>query len=116
LAARFGKSLAAGSLLGVPKKFDMVSEDGTVVGDAKYFDMVKGIGVPPAKFSIIAEHVWLLEKTGASCKFLVFGNNRLVPTQWLKRYGRLADRVVFLFLDQHGALEVLSDPSGEFSG
>ncbi|MDP7290919.1 MAG: hypothetical protein QF497_01720, partial [Verrucomicrobiota bacterium] len=27
--------------------------------------------LPPAKFSIIAEHVWLLEKSGADRTFLV---------------------------------------------
>jgi hypothetical protein len=115
LSAYFGMSLAAGSLPDVPKKFDLVSADGAVVGDAKYFDMVRGTGMPPAKFSVIAEHVWLLEKTNARCKFLVFGNNRRVPTLWLKKYGHLACEVVFLFLDDKGALEVLSDVGGAFS-
>jgi hypothetical protein len=35
--------------------------------------------LPAAKFSIVAEHIWLLEKSGASTKFLVFGNQREVP-------------------------------------
>jgi hypothetical protein len=62
---------------------------GHVVGDAKYFTRVGGVGLPPAKFSIIAEHVWLLEKTGAPTTFLVFGNDRQVPIRWLERYGDL---------------------------
>ncbi len=116
LGCRLGTSLAAQSLPGVPKKFDLVSADFTVAGDAKYFEMVRGTETPPAKFSIIAEHVWLLEKTNARCRFSVFGNNRLVPTQWLKKYGRLAGRVAFLFLDKNGTLEALSDAGGDFSG
>jgi len=34
-----------------------MSPDRRVVGDAKYFSLVGGIGLPAAKFSIIAEHV-----------------------------------------------------------
>src|SRR5262249_54070617 len=65
LGARFGVRLMAGRLPGVPKIFDMVSEDGQIVGDAKYLDLVRGEKTPPAKFSNIAEHVWLLEKVNA---------------------------------------------------
>jgi len=110
----FGVPLLAGHLPNVPKKFDLVSSDGTIVGDAKYFDMVRGENTPPAKFSIIAEHVWLLEKTGARVRFLVFGNNRLVPAGWLKKYGHLVQSVSFLFLYENGVLEVLSDSGGAF--
>lgn len=78
----------------VPKKFDFVSPDRHIVGDAKYYTRVGGMGLPPAKFSVIAEHVWLLEKTGAREKFLVFGNDREVPIRWLKRYGGLVFDVI----------------------
>jgi hypothetical protein len=77
--------------------------------------MVRGTDTQPAKFSIIAERVWLLEKTDARCRFLVFGNNRKVPTQWLKKYGHLAREVAFLFLADDGQLEVLSDSGEAFS-
>lgn len=43
---------------------------------------VGGQHLPPAKFSIIAGHVWLLEKTGAANKFLVFGNDVEVLKRW----------------------------------
>jgi hypothetical protein len=64
--------------------------------------------VPPAKFSAIAEHVWLLEKTGAATAFLVFGNDRRVPEQWLERYGHLVVGVQFYFLSDEGELEELN--------
>jgi hypothetical protein len=69
--------------------------------------MVQGQGLPPAKFSVIAEHVWLLEKTGSRVKFLIFGNDRRVPEQSLKRYSQLLDGVDFFFLATDGKLDRL---------
>ncbi|MCK5582489.1 MAG: hypothetical protein KAI33_01800, partial [Elusimicrobiales bacterium] len=74
-------------------------KDGSIIGDAKYFTLVHGRSLPPAKFSVIAEHVWLLEKTKAKRKFLVFGNDKRVPEEWLKRYGNLVKNIVFYFID-----------------
>ncbi len=85
-----------------PKLFDMVSNDYGVVGDAKYMSMVRGKRLPPAKFSVIAEHVWILEKINAAKKFLVFGNDRRVPEEWLKRYGRFVNGIEFYFITEHG--------------
>jgi hypothetical protein len=62
LSDRYVVDLTPGSLPGVAKLFDFVSPDRRVVGDAKYFSLVGGVGLPAAKFSIIAEHVWLLER------------------------------------------------------
>ena len=115
LQVYFGCALAKGKVESVPKIFDFLSEDESIVGDAKFFDLVRGKANPPAKFSIIAEHVWLLEKTNAQCMFLVFGKNRDVPSLWLKRYRHLVEQVTFLFLDQNDSLEVLLDPRGVFS-
>ncbi|MFN2242037.1 MAG: hypothetical protein ACK2U2_07105, partial [Anaerolineae bacterium] len=84
--------------------WDMVSPDGDIVGDAKYFTLVHGQRLPPAKFSVIGEHVWLLEKTEAPTTFLVFGNDRQVP----ELYGSLVAGVSFFFLDDEGDLEQLS--------
>ena len=105
----FGVSLSEGQVPGVPKLFDFVSPDGSIVGDAKYFTLVGGHRLPPAKFSVIAEHVWLLEKTGAKHKFLVFGNDREVPVHWLARYGALVSSVRFFFMDDGGEIALISD-------
>jgi hypothetical protein len=91
----------------VPKRFDLVSPDKDIVGDAKYYTFVRGQRLPPAKFSVVAEYVWLLEKTEAAVKFLVFGNDRQVPELWLQRYGGLVPAVSFYFLTDDGALEEL---------
>lgn len=103
----FGVSLAERAVPGVPKRFDMVSADGTVVGDAKNLTLVHGTDLPPAKFMEIAGHVWLLEKTGASRVFLVFGNQREVPERWLAKYRAIVGRVEFYFLASSGALDRL---------
>lgn len=104
-----GTKLQPGKLPEVNKIFDMTSTDGSVVGDAKYYAMVGGERLPPAKFSVIAEHVWLLEKTDAKRKFLVFGNDRRVPEKWLEKYGDLVSDVAFYFLSDDGQLEVLRE-------
>jgi hypothetical protein len=107
MGKHFGVPLEPGQVSGVPKEFDLVSPDGSIVGDAKYFTLVRGQRLPPAKFSVIAEHVWLLEKTGAPTTFLVFGNDRQVPSLWLERYGHLVGDVAFYFLTDEGELELL---------
>jgi len=103
----FGVTLTERAVPGIPKRFDMVSADGTVVGDAKNLSLVRGTELPPAKFMEIAGHVWLLEKTGASRVFLVFGNQREVPERWLAKYGDIIGRVEFYFLASGGALDRL---------
>ena len=103
-----GVALQRGQVPGVPKLFDLVSPDRAIIGDAKYYTLVRGVSLPPAKFSIIAEHVWLLEKTQAARCFLVFGNDARVPRLWLDRYGHLAAGVTFFFLHDDGRLDVLA--------
>lgn len=108
LSVHYGVALAPGSVSGVQKRFDLVSLDRQVVGDAKYYTRVRGIALPPGKFSVIAEYVWLLEKTRAPTTFLVFGNDRQVPVQWLHRYGNFLSGTAFYFLADDGRLEQLA--------
>lgn len=108
LSRHYGTPLRKGTLPGVPKLFDLVSEDGSVVGDAKYFTLVGGKRLPPAKFSVIAEYVWLLENVEARDRFLVFGNQREVPADWLRKYGHLVKKVTFYYLSADGQLEQLN--------
>ncbi|MBN2489131.1 MAG: hypothetical protein JXA98_08890 [Methanosarcinaceae archaeon] len=96
----YSKPLFAGKHPRVHKTFDMLSDDNEIVGDAKFYTMVRGKSLPPAKFATIAEHVWLLEKTEAKHKFLIFGNDKRVPEEWLKRYGNLVDGVEFFFWEE----------------
>jgi hypothetical protein len=107
MSIHFDVPLVAGEIPGVHKEFDLVSADQNIVGDAKYYTLVHGKRLPPTKFATIAEHVWLLEKTKADHRFLVFGNQRAVPAMWLERYGHLIQHVKFFFLSDDGKLEEL---------
>jgi hypothetical protein len=85
---------------GVPHQFDLVSPDRRIVGDAKWF---KNLATPAAKWSVIAEYVWLLQHlVGAQTRFIVFGQDREVPVRWLKRFGPLATDIEFYFLPSNG--------------
>lgn len=95
----YDTKLYPGQVSDVPKLFDMVSEDKEIVGEAKYLTMVRNNSVPSAKFSIISEHVWFLEKTVAQIRFIVFGNDIEVPKAWLRKYGMLSTDVEFYFYD-----------------
>lgn len=103
--------LRPGQVGKVPKLLDLVSPDGRIVGDAKYYTLVGGQRLPPAKFSVIAEYVWLLEKTKTPATFLVFGNDRRVPELWLARYGGLVESVLFYFLSDNGKWDQISRQS-----
>jgi len=113
LSEYYGVAFDAGSVTTVPKVFDFVSPDGSIVGDAKYYTRVGGKGWPPAKVATISEHIWLLEHTGAAEKFLVFGNDREVPRMWLQKYGALLSGIDFYFLTDGGDLEELVNPASE---
>lgn len=103
----FNTHLSARLVLPPNKRFDLVSEDESIIGDAKFYTLVRGSRLPPAKFAVIAEHVWLLEKTSAQHKFLVFGNDRRVPQLWLAKYGTMVADVAFYFLPAQSAIEQL---------
>ena len=107
LSQHYAVSLSPRALPGVPKTFDLVSPDSAIVGEAKYYTLVHGTALPPAKFATIAEHVWLLEKTNAREKFLVFGNQRQVPALWLEKHRHLCKGIKFYFLSDQGDLEEL---------
>jgi len=78
------------------KIFDFVSDDLDFIGDAKFY---KSLDVPAAKWSTIAEYVWLLQFTAAKKKFLIFGRDKSVPQRWLNKHRSLTEGVRFYFYD-----------------
>jgi hypothetical protein len=100
LSAEWGIDLACRPVTlpgGVTKKFDLVSADGHIVGDAKYY---KNIAVPAAKWSTIAEYVWLLQHVpNAKRRFMAFGLDVEVATRWLSRFRGLTEGIEFFYLD-----------------
>jgi hypothetical protein len=103
----FGVRLIEKNPIGFPKKFDMVSIDESIIGDAKYLTLVRGEKFPPAKMMEITGHVWLLEKVNAKIRFLVFGNQKAVSELWLDKYGKYKQNVAFFFISKDGTLEKL---------
>ena len=61
----------------------------------------------------VVDFLWSVAPDGATnsqiapFQFLVFGNDRAVPTLWLERHGRHATSVQFYFLPDDGKLERL---------
>lgn len=100
LTAAWGLDLQArdvGLPGGVSKRFDLVSPDHSWVGDAKRYTT---LATPAAKWSTIAEYVWLLQKLPPTVRtFMIFGGDDHVPCRWLRRFGPLAAPVAFYFLD-----------------
>jgi hypothetical protein len=91
----------------IHKEWDMVSDYGRIIGDAKNLSMVHGKSLPPAKFSIIVEHVWLLDKAKANIKFLEFWNQIEGPMLLLGKYGNLVSNVQFYIMDDEENVEQL---------
>ncbi len=116
LSDYYGVDLSPRLVTAVPKKFDLVSDDKQIVGDATNLSLGRGTRRPPAKFAAITEYVWLLERTRAPETFLVFGNDRKVPELWLERYGLLLSGVKFYFLDDDNRLELLTGPHAAMRG
>lgn len=83
----------------VPWKFDLVSPDQRIVGDAKW---LKNVADPAAKWQAIAEYIWLLQKVDAENVFMVFGRDVEVAERYLKRVRPLTVPVHFYFLDGSG--------------
>ena len=95
---QFGVRLLQRKPKGIPKQFDMVSEDEQIIGDAKCYN--PRTSTPAGELATISEYIWLLQKTDARAKFLIFGGDVEVPKKWLKNFGipRLIENVQFFFL------------------
>jgi hypothetical protein len=104
----FGVELVEKNPKNFPKRFDMVSPNEDIVGDAKFLTLVHRKKTPPAKMMEICGHVWLLEKVDAKIRFLAFGNQRNVPEMWLEKYGSLVQNVEFYFINAHGTVEKIN--------
>jgi len=100
----FGTLLKNVIISGFPKRFDMVSNDCQIVGDAKWKALPMDGAARKVLFEEISTYVWLLEKIKASRRFIVFGNDMRVPEAWLRKYGGLPTTVEFYFWDGKGSV------------
>jgi hypothetical protein len=85
---------------GAGKAFDLVSPDGRIVGDIKWFAHSKD---PGAKIDNIGFYVWLLKEIPNTERvFLLFNQNakEAVERDFLRRFRQLASPVEFYYFDQ----------------
>ena len=90
----------------------LVSGDGRIVGDALYGVRHHRGRVAPARLAAITERVWLLERTPAEARLLVFLATDPAPREWLRRYGHVDRGVRFLVLGPRGLEELRGCESG----
>ena len=102
----YGVDLRRGVVEGVPWRFDLVSADHRVVGDALFLAAGKSA---ISHFPSISMRVWLLSKVrGARERFIAFGNDRSVPLAWLRRFRPVfSEPVKFFFVGGDGSVEEL---------
>ncbi len=104
LGRLFGVEFGPSSDQAHPREFAFASSDGRLLGDIIYGTMVAGRGLSKAKYSEISETVWLLEKSPAETRFVVFGHQIQVPEFWLQKYGHVPSDVWIFFCDHLGIL------------
>lgn len=108
LSDYYGLDLAPATVPHIHRRFDLVSPDQDIVGNARYYSKSAS-----THLATITENVWLLEKTSASSKFLVFGNDAQAPLVWLNAYGNLLTNIAFYFLRDGNHLIRLTGPQTE---
>lgn len=96
--SKLGFSKQKVDINGVSFEFDIVSRDSGIIGDVKFF---KNIKVPAAKWDNISYYIWLLQKSRANIKVLIFGHDIEVSERYLKRYEPLAQDVEFYFFENN---------------
>lgn len=103
-----GVPFAAASPAPLRAPLALVSGDGRIVGDALYGVRHHRGRVAPARIAAISERVWLLERTPAEERILVFLATDPAPREWLRRYGHVQRGVRFLALGRGGLAELTS--------
>jgi hypothetical protein len=100
MSAHYNVALSAREIPSIPKLFDLVSNDNKYVGIVRYLSLVLGESILPPTLSSISENIWILEQIpNANKKFVVFGNDRIVPDKWLEKYGMFVKDIEFFFYD-----------------
>jgi hypothetical protein len=105
LARIFEQPFSARPIGDIPRRFDFVSSDQSVVGG---FEPLRNLASAQSRLLAISQAVWLLEKAPAQERVLVFGHDRDGPIDWLARFGHLATGLRFFVLTDRGELEELS--------
>lgn len=85
---------------GKAKKFDFVDLKNGIAGDCKHYSFTKTGKRPSAKFSVLNEYVWLLQKLSPHWKkFIVIGDDESLVRKYVNEYAPWLENVTIYFSD-----------------
>jgi len=95
---------------GKSKRFDFVDIKNKIVGDAKYYSFTKSGNRPSAKFSILNEYIWLLQKLPKPWrKFIVIGKDKSLVEKYVKEYKPWLENVMIFYSDGKSVLKKIKE-------
>jgi glutathione peroxidase-family protein len=95
---------------GKTKKFDFVNLENNIVGDAKYYSFTKTGKRPSAKFSILNEYIWLLQKLPSNWKkFIVIGKDETLVKKYVNEYLPWLEGITIYYSDGENELKIIKD-------
>ena len=97
-------------ITGKTKRFDLLNVDGRIVGDIKHYRMTAGGNIPSAKFSILNEYAWLMQRLEQHQKrkwrkIFVIGDDPVVVKKYSSTYDAWLDDIEIYFCDAKGRLK-----------
>ena len=95
---------------GKTKDFDLLNIDEKIVGDIKHYKMTSGGNNPSAKFSVLNEYAWLMQKLEQFDnqkwkKIFVIGQDRKVVEKYISTFDLWLDDIEIYFCDSDSTLE-----------
>ena len=98
------------SINGKTKDFDLLNIDEKIVGDIKHYKMTSGGNNPSAKFSVLNEYAWLMQKLEQFDnqkwkKIFVIGQDRKVVEKYISTFDLWLDDIEIYFCDSDSTLE-----------
>ncbi len=107
-----GSTLPGGEIgiTGKTKRFDLLNVDERIVGDIKHYSMTAGGNIPSAKFSILNEYAWLMQRLEQHQKqkwrkIFVIGDDPVVVKKYISTYDAWLDDIEIYFCDAKGRLK-----------
>jgi hypothetical protein len=97
------------NIQGKAKNFDLLNIDDKIVGDIKHYKMTSGGNNPSAKFSVLNEYAWLMQKLEQYArqkwrKIFVIGTDLSVVEKYISIFNAWLDDIEIYFCDDTGKL------------
>jgi len=94
---------------GKVKDFDLLNIDENIVGDIKHYKMTSGGNNPSAKFSVLNEYSWLMQKLEQYQKqkwrkIFVVGEDQVMIKKYISTFDAWLDDIEIYFCDAKGKL------------